>query len=110
VVEAALGGRVHLPHYRGRSCHPFPAQAAERAVREETGLLALPDVSVRLIGRTEDGWRATVAAGGTEYEVDVRREEGEPTHLTCSTAVLRRPRRYVTGTPRVAGSPRARAS
>ena len=104
VVDAALRGRVHLPHYRGRSCHPFPAQAAERAVREETGLLGLDDVSVRRIARTEDGWRAEVAAGGSEYEVDVRREEGEPTHLTCSTTVLRRPRRYVAGSPRVRAS------
>ena len=104
VVEAALGGRVHLPRYRGRSCHPFPAQAAERAVREETGLLGLAEVSVRSLARTADGWLATVAAGGAELEVDVRREEGEYTHLTCSTTVLRRPRSYV------AGSPRARAS
>jgi hypothetical protein len=104
VVEAALGGRVHLPHYRGRSCHSFPAQAAERAVREETGLLGLADVTVRRLARAEYGWLATVAAGLAEYEVEVRREEGEPTHLTCTAAVLRRPRRYA------AGSPRARAS
>ena len=109
VVEAALAGRVDLPHYRGRSCHPFPAQAAERAVREETGLLALAEVSVRTLARTGAGWLATVAAAGTEYEVEVRREEGEPTHLTCSTQVLRRPRRYAAGKP-VARSPRARAS
>ena len=58
MVEAALDGRVHLPHYRGRSCHAFPAQAAERAVREETGLLGVYDVSVRSVARAEQGWRA----------------------------------------------------
>ena len=47
VLEAALAGRVHLPHYRGRSCHSFAAQAAERAVREETGCSASPTCSVR---------------------------------------------------------------
>jgi hypothetical protein len=110
VVEAALDGRVHLPHYRGRSCHAFPAQAAERAVREETGLLGVFDVSVRRVARTEQGWLVTVVAGGAEFEVQVTPEEGEPTYLTCSTQVLRRPRHYVAGFPRVGGSPRARAS
>jgi hypothetical protein len=104
VVEAALEGRVHLPHYRGRSCHPFPAQAAERAVREETGLLGVFDMSVRSVMRTEEGWLVTVVAGGAEFEVDVTPEAGEPTHLTCSTTVLRRPKQYV------ARSLRARAS
>jgi len=104
VVEAVLRGEIHLPHYRGRSCHSFPAQAAERAVREATGLLGVADTSVVSLRATDHGWSAVVRAGGVDYEVDVRREEGEPTHLTCSTAELRQPKRYV------AGSPRARAS
>jgi len=104
VIEASLAGRVHLPCYRGRSCHGFASQAAELGVREETGLLGISDVRVRSIERAGGGWRAEVDAGGTVYDVDVRREEGEPTHLTCSTAALKRPNRYV------AGSLRARAS
>ena len=104
VVGAALRGEVHLPHYRGRSCHSFPAQAAERAVREATGLVGVGDTSVRSLEPAGEGWSALVRAAGVDYEVDVRREEGEPTHLTCSTEQLRRPNRYV------AGSPRARAS
>jgi len=104
VVEAALEGRVHLPHYRGRSCHTFPAQAAERAVRETTGLLGVQDVSVDDLVRAGGGWRVVVTAGGVSYEVDVRREEGEPTHLTCSTQTLRRPKRFVAGTPHARAS------
>jgi hypothetical protein len=104
VIEASLAGRVYLPSYRGRSCHGFAAQAAELGVRKETGLLELSAVWVRSIERAGDGWRAEVEAGGTVYDVDVRREEGEPTHLTCSTAALKRPNHYV------AGSLRARAS
>ena len=65
VVEAALDGRVHLPHYRGRSCHAFPAQAAERAVREETGLLGVRDMSVRSIAKTAEGWLVVVRAVAT---------------------------------------------
>jgi hypothetical protein len=104
VIEASLAGRVHLPCYRGRSCYGFAAQAAEQGVREETGLLEISAVQVRSIQRTDEGWRAEVEAGETHYEVDVRREEGEPTHLTCSTAALKRPSHYV------AASLRARAS
>lgn len=104
VLEAALAGRVHLPAYRGRSCHGFAAQAAELAVREETGLAGVDEVDVRSIARDGDGWQAEVVAGGTAYDVGVRLEEGEATHLTCSTQRLRRPKRYV------AGSPRARAA
>lgn len=104
VLEAALRREIHLPHYRGRSCHSFPAQAAERAVREKTEMLGVGDTSVVSVVSAEDGWRAVVRAAGVDYAVDVRREEGAPTHLTCSTEQLRRPKRYV------AGSPRARAS
>ena len=104
VIEASLAGRIYLPCYRGRSCHGFAAQAAELRVREETGLLGISDVRVRSIEREGDSWRAEVEAGPTVYEVDVHREQGEPTHLTCSTATLKRPNRYV------AGSLRARAS
>jgi hypothetical protein len=104
VLEAAVRGEIHLPHYRGRSCHSFPAQAAERAVREETGLVGVGDTSVISLESAAAGWEAVVRAAGVDYAVEVRREEGAPTHLTCSTEELRRPRRYV------AGSPRARAS
>ena len=103
VLEASFAGRVHLARYRGRSCYGFAGQAAELGVREQTGLLGISDVQVRSIERAGEGWQAEVEAGGTVYDVDVRREEGEATHLTCSTAALKRPNHYV------AGSPRARA-
>ena len=109
VLEAALRGEIHLPHYRGRSCHSFPEQAAERSVREATGALGVADTSVLSIGRTAAGWDATVRCRGLDYDVEVRREEGEPTHLTCSTEQLRRPKHYVAEL-RAAGSPPARAS
>ena len=109
VVAAALERRVHIPCYRGRSCYGFAAQAAELAVRETTGLEGLDDVLVRSVARAGDGWGAEVAAGERLYEVAVRVEEGEPTHLTCSTNRLSRPRRYVAEL-RGAGSPRARGA
>ncbi len=95
VVEAALQRRVHLPLYRGRSCYGFAAQAAELAVRETTSLLGVDEVEVRSIARRGAAWRAEVEAAGTDYDVDVRVEEGTQTHLTCSTNRLSRPKRYV---------------
>jgi hypothetical protein len=95
VVEAALDGRVHLPLYRGRSCHGFVAQAAEIAVREASSELGVDAVRVRSIDSVGAGWRAAVEAAGTAYEVDVHVEVGAPTHLTCSTRRLSRPKRYV---------------
>lgn len=104
MIEAALERRVHLPCYRGRSCHGFAAQAAERAVREATGVLAVSGVRVNEIAKAGEGWRAEVEVDGVVYDVDVHRELGAPTHLTCSTAEVKRPNHYV------AGSPRARVS
>jgi hypothetical protein len=104
VVEAALERRVHLPLYRGRSCYGFAAQAAEIAVRERTSELGVDDVRVRSIAAEGNGWRADVDAAGTLYEVAVRVEEGAPTHLTCSTSRLSRPKRYVGVIPRARGA------
>ena len=93
-----------MPLYRGRSCYGFAAQAAEIAVRDATSLLGIDDVRVRSIVPDGGRWRADVAAAGTAYEVDVHLEEGAPTHLTCSTSRLSRPKRYVAGTPRARGA------
>jgi (2Fe-2S) ferredoxin len=95
VVEATLERRVHLPLYRGRSCYGFAAQAAEIAVREHTSELGVDDVLVHSITQAGDGWRADVSTSERAYEVDVSVEEGAPTHLTCSTGRLTRPKRYV---------------
>ncbi len=95
VIEAALAGRVHLPCYRGRSLHGFAAQAAEIAVREESGVLGVLDVQVVRFESAGEDWRADVEAGKAVYEVVVRREEGKATDLTCSTQKLSRPSRYV---------------
>jgi hypothetical protein len=104
VVEAALARRVHLPRYRGRSCYGFAAQAAELAVRQATGALGVDDVLVRSVRAADGGWAAVVDAAGARFDVDVGLEEGEPTHLTCSTERLRRPKRYVAGSPRARGA------
>ena len=89
VLDEYLAGRIHLGTYRGRSCHSFAVQAAERAVREETGetliagleLVSVDPVRFRAEGRT--------------YDVEVERTSGELMYLTCSAPELRHPRSYV---------------
>ncbi|MBD0349083.1 MAG: sucrase ferredoxin [Thermoleophilia bacterium] len=101
LLDEYLAGRIWLDRYRGRSCHPFPAQAAERAVRKATGLTAFGDVTVESLRRAgHDAWLARLVAGETSYEVDVRLHRGELTYLTCDALTLRHPRRYVAATPR----------
>jgi hypothetical protein len=95
VIESVLDRRVHLPCYRGRSLEGFAAQAAEIAVRSASGELGIEDVLVASIAFDGTVWRAQVEAGEKVYEVAVRREEGEPTHLTCSTDKVSRAARYV---------------
>ena len=95
VLTEYLAGRIDLEHYRGRSCYPFAIQAAEREVRERTGLTGIFDVAL-------DGWEATGAesiravfsGGGARYEVAVVAELGDLVELTCSAEVPKRPTRY----------------
>ncbi len=44
IVQDALAGRIALEHYRGRTAYSRREQAAERAVREAEGLVALADL------------------------------------------------------------------
>ena len=96
-LDELLVGRVHLEPYRGRCCYPFAVQAAERAVREDTGLLGLDDLRLVAAHRRVDGaWTAAFSARGRGIqEVDLREEQGELVHLTCGAEALRRPRRFV---------------
>ena len=101
LVDEYLAGRILLERYRGRSAHSFPAQAAERAVREATGLRGIEDVSVeRVQPAGERRWLVRVAADDVHYEVDVRMDEGALTYLTCAAPTLQHPRRFVAAPPR----------
>jgi len=88
ILDEYLAGRIHLPFYRGRACYAFAVQAAERAVREETGLRGFDELE--LVSKRPIVFRA----GGRLYEVDVTATRGELTYLTCSADRLSRPPRY----------------
>jgi len=96
-LDELLADRIYLEPYRGRSCYPFAVQAAERAVREDTGLLGLDELQLVAAHRRNDGaWTVAISASGRGIqEVDLREEHGELEHLTCSSEGLRRPRRFV---------------
>jgi hypothetical protein len=106
LLDDYLGGRIRLDHYRGRSCYSFAVQAAERRVREETGLAGLDDL--RLVACDHDervGWTVGFRAvpTGDVHEVEVVAETAdEPVYLTCSSPVPQRPRRYVATRHRLA--------
>ena len=97
LLDEYLGGRIPLEHYRGRSCYPFAVQAAERRVREESGLVGLDDLRLESWERTGDGWAVRFrTSAGELHEVDVVASLGEePTYLTCSSARPERPRHYL---------------
>lgn len=100
LLAAHASGRLDLGHYRGRGTFPFPVQAAERALREATGLTGIDDLA--LLGherRGDDTWRVRFESpDGATHRLDVVAELAEPEYLTCDAAEPRRPRRYrVTG-------------
>jgi hypothetical protein len=92
VLDAHLENTIELAHYRGRSCHSFAAQAAERDIRERAGLLRLDDL--RLV--SEQGSLIAFAdRAGDVHEREVSLELGPTDFLTCSATEMHRPRRYV---------------
>ena len=98
VLDEYLANRIELPHYRGRSCYGFAAQAAERYVREETGRRGISDLRLASFERTGPGsWTIGFAVDDDPglHEVEIVAElADEPTYLTCSATVPERPRRH----------------
>ena len=96
LLDEYLEGRIYLERYRGRSCHDFAVQAAERAVRGSTGLTAIDGLALVSLESDGAGWnvRLKAAASGHVHELHVEVELGELTYLTCTSATLKRPRRF----------------
>lgn len=98
VVDEYLDGRLLLAHYRGRSCWPFPVQAAERRIRDDEGLTGLDDLSLASVEGGSDRWSIAFDTPGGRRELDVVAEVGELTKLTCESEA-KRPRRFVATRP-----------
>jgi hypothetical protein len=116
VLDEYFAGRIYLDRYRGRSCYSFPAQSADHAVRTAVDVTDIDDLRLVSAARSAPGtWivRFLVRSSGDVHEVEIVREEGALTYLTCDAEELRHPRRYVAKTRRLVsdrrreGSPRA---
>jgi hypothetical protein len=97
-------GRIPLDLYRGRAAYPFPIQAAEIAVRRETGLDAFWDLRFQSVERLDsEEWRVRLRAEVSDevHEVDVAREHGDPAYTTCTAPAARPVRRFVARAHRV---------
>jgi hypothetical protein len=98
LLDEYHAGRIYLDRYRGRSCYPFPVQAAEHAVRSATNVTEID--GLRLVSSERSGsdrWtiRFLVLSSEQMHEAEVVREAGDLTYLTCDAQALRHPRRYV---------------
>lgn len=77
-------GELRLDHYRGRSCYPFPVQAAEYLVRREADITAVEGLTLLEAFQTDDGVAADFSlADGRRAEVQVRVTESGDHRLTC---------------------------
>jgi len=95
VLDEHLTRRILIPSYRGRSIYSFAVQAAERVLRERTGLVGIDDLTLRGVVRWNASTRVTFAAAGETHELRVDEERGDLTRLTCSSESLERPPRFV---------------
>lgn len=83
LVARALGGKIELDRYRGRTCYEPLVQAAEHAVRTTTGLDAVGDL--RSLGA--DGAVVRFATrDGTEYAATVETLEGPVVPASCDAS------------------------
>jgi hypothetical protein len=110
VLDEYFAGRIYLDRYRGRSCYSFPAQSADHAVRTAVDVTGIDDLRLVSAARSApETWivRFLVRSSGDVHEVEIVREEGALTYLTCDADELRHPRRYVAKSRRLV-SPRRR--
>lgn len=80
LVGRALGGRVELDSYRGRTCYEPAVQAAEHAVRSATGLDGVGELR---LGRVRGGAVLFRSWDGTEHEVVVEHAQGPVVPASC---------------------------
>jgi hypothetical protein len=85
IARAYADGRIgSLERYRGRSCDPFPVQAAEHAVREHVGgLHRIDDVHRLRVDLGTAGVHVSFATPAGAFVVRLEPVPGAPMRLTC---------------------------
>jgi hypothetical protein len=86
-----LEGHLDLDLLRGRSGFPFAVQVAEVALRRELGDTRVDAVRLVSLVQSGESCTAVLESGGTSYEVLVRREAEEDTHLLTCRATRENP-------------------
>jgi hypothetical protein len=85
VVGEALAGTILLEHYRGRTAYTVRQQAAERAVREERGLVSLSDIAVM----DDDGLHVRlIDMHGEVHRARVEQALGPSTPASCGVGAV----------------------
>jgi hypothetical protein len=95
ILDEHFARRVALGNFRGRSIYTFAVQAAERFVREQTGLLGIDDLALERVERRDRSCDVTFTAGSGQHRVRVDVEPGDLTQMTCASESLERPSRFV---------------
>jgi hypothetical protein len=95
VLDEHLARRIWMDKYRGRSIYTFAVQAAERFVRERSGLSGIDDVALDSATRAESAWWISFITADERVSVRVDEKPGDLTLMTCGSERLERPRRYV---------------
>jgi hypothetical protein len=102
VAAASRNGEIDLRHFRGRTSHPMPVQAAEAFARQHLGERRVDGLRLVLWEHREDGsvevrfdrrGDASRAPRGVRVDLTVERESA-PQRLTCHAGRLVRPPRY----------------
>ena len=88
VVQSVRDGRIPLEHYRGRTYHDAPVQAAEHAIREANALLGLDDLRLESVAGSRVRFRGR---GGEVYEVEVDELTGPVVPASCGAEAEARP-------------------
>ena len=87
IVEEYYDRRIVLTNFRGRSCYPFPVQAAEFFARRETGLHAIGDLKFLTYESLKPNeWRVTFSseADAKLHQVSLRSQLSDfQNRLTC---------------------------
>jgi len=80
VVERALGGRIELERYRGRTAYEAAAQAGERVVRTSAGLDGVDDLT--LVAQ-QNGRTRFKAWDGREWDTEASETNSPPVPPSC---------------------------
>lgn len=90
IVEEYYERRIVLPNFRGRSCYPFPVQAAEFFARRETGFHGIGDLKFLTYESVRPNeWRVTFSSDvdAKVHQVSLRSHLSEfQNRLTCNSS------------------------